>query len=163
LIRTPAKGARILRFYVATESALHIIYSDGTDIEIPKDRGRFAVGGHVLTQESFLNVQIADDRQRIGWLADYMLCAQSYPCSVELVVYWFGHKLTYIRPPAGIVWDWWFRDGGKQAVVKFGFPHGDDTGAYALYDTKTGDELATFSPSTRKKYPKWLELRSSSK
>jgi hypothetical protein len=154
-----AKKADIVSFHVETkgEGALHILYSNGTEVEIPKERGRFADGEHTLTQKTFSDIQLADDRQYIGWFADYMICQQSYPCTAELVIYQSGHKPKYISPPVGIMWKWWFRDGGKQVVAQFGFPHGDETGAYALYDTKTGRKLAFFSPKEEKKAPRWLQ------
>jgi len=159
------RKADIVSFHVEDEGegTLHIIYSDGTEAEIPKERGRFAVGDQTLTQEHFLDIQVADDRQHIGWLADYMICAQNYPCTAELVIYQSGHKLRYFSPPYGIMWRWKFLEGGKQVVVQGGFPHGDDTGAYALYDTGTGRRLAKFS-SNKKKAPKWVQqLESSNK
>jgi hypothetical protein len=160
----PAKDVYIVSFHVETEGALHIIYSDGTEVEVPKERGRFADGEHTLTQENFSDIQLADDRQHIGWLADYMICQQSYPCTAELVIYQSGHKPQYISPPSGIMWKWWFRDGGRQAVAQFGFPHGDETGAYALYDTKTGRKLAEYFPTEKKKAPIWLhQLRRSNR
>jgi len=151
-----ATGAHIATFSVATEGSLHIVYSDGTEVEIPKERGRFAKGEQIIAQETFSNIQVADDRRHIGWLADYMMCAQSYPCSMELVIYQSAQKLQYILPPYGIMWRWRFLDGGKRVVVQGGFAHGDDTGAYVLYDTDTGRELAKFS-STTKKAPKWVQ------
>jgi len=153
---TPAKDAHIVRSYVVPQGLLHIVYSDETDVEIPKERGRFAVGEHTLTQDTFSDIQLADDRQHIGWLADYMIYQQNYPCTAELVIYQSGHKLKYIPPPYGIMWRWKFLEGGKQVVVLGGFPHGDDTGAYALYDTGTGRQLAKFSPR-KKKVPKWVQ------
>ena len=159
----PAKDACIVSFHVETEGALHIIYSDGTDVEIPKERGRFAVGEQTLTQEHFSDIQLADDHQHIGWLADYMICAQSYPCSAELVIYRSGRKLKYISPLYGVVWGWKFLGGGKQVVVQSGFPHGDETGAFALYDTETGRKIAEFS-SKKEKAPNWVqELRRSNR
>jgi hypothetical protein len=161
--RTPAKAAHIDGFYVAAEGALHIIYSDGTEVGIPKERGRFTQGEHTLTQETFSDIQLADDRRHIGWLADYMICAQSYPCSAELVIFRSGDELKHIPPPYGVMWRWKFLAGGKQIAVESGFPHGDDRGACALYDTETGGVLATFS-STGKKAPEWVQqLRSSNK
>jgi len=157
--RAPAKNAYIMRFY-ATSSAesiwnktagcgpLHIVYSDGTDVEIPPEKGRFDDA-----QKSFSDIQLADDRQHIGWLAEYMICAQSYPCAAELVVYRSEHKLMYFRPPHGIVWSWKFLKGGKQVAVHGGFPHGEESGADALYDTETGRELSK-SSSAKGKAPK---------
>ncbi len=172
----PAKNAYIVRFYAnsAGESPkteknsgpgpLHIIYSDETQVDIPNERGRFEIGERTLTQENFSDIQLADDRQHLGWLADYMICQQSYPCSAELVIYQSGHKFRYIDPPYGILWKWRFLNSGKQVVVQFGFPHGDSTEAYALYDADTGDLLAKFIPSAKNKAPHWVQqLESSSK
>jgi len=153
----PAKTADISSFDIAADDALRIHYSEGTSVVIPKEKGRFAVGDDILTQETFSDIQLADDRQHIAWLADYMICQQSYPCPMELVIFRSGHQQTYISPPFGIIWKWWFRDNGKHVVVQFGFPHGDATGAYALYDTETVRELATFSPTENKEAPEWVQ------
>ncbi len=157
--RLPEKKADIVSFHVEDkgQGTLHIIYSDGTEAEIPKERGRFAVGDQTLTQEHFLDIQVADDRRHIGWLADYMICAQSYPCTAELVIYHSGHKPKYIPPPYGIMWRWKFLEGGKQIVVQGGFPHGDDMGAYALYDAETGRQLAKFSSKEEGSPPNWVQ------
>ena len=153
----PAKTADISTFDIAADGALRIHYSEGTRVVIPKEKGRFAVGDDILTQETFSDIHVADDRQHIGWLADYMICAQSYPCPALLVILRSGHQPTYISPPFGIMWCWMFLEAGKQVVVQFGFPHGDATGAYALYDTETGRELGTFSPTENKEAPEWVQ------
>ena len=169
--RAPAKTALIVSFNVSKEGALHIIYSDGAEVEITKERGRFAIGEQILTQETFSDIQMADDHQHIGWLADYMICAQSYPCTAELAIYQSGHKLRYFSPEYGSFWRWKFLEAGKQIVVQYGFPHGDSTGSYALYDTETGSELAKFSSTEyyaldvtkdmscrdKQKVPDWVE------
>jgi hypothetical protein len=139
--RAPAINARIVDFRVANGAPLHISFSDGTDIEIPLEKGRF--GDH--RQESFEDVQVAEDGKHIGWLADYMICAQSYPCHAELAIYQPGQKLKYIASPHGIIWDWQFVEGGKQVLVRSGFPHGDNTGVSTIYDTDTGHEQVNSS------------------
>lgn len=173
---TPAKDANIVRFYATSEDEssktdtssgpgpLHVIYSDGTHVEIPKESGRFGQRGQPLTQDNFSDIQLADDRQHLGWLAEYMMCSQSYPCPMELVIYQSGHKLRYISPPYGVMWHWTFLKGGKHVAVQSGFPHGDLTGAYALYETDTGRELAKFSAKTNREAPHWVQqLQSSNK
>lgn len=157
------KGAYITKFFVGANGILHITYSNGVDVEIPREGGRFTDGGHALTQETFSDIQLADDQQHIGWLAGYMICAQSYPCPAELVIYQSGHDLQHISPSHGIVWRWKFLGRGKQVVGQFGFTHGDDEGVFALYDTEIARELAQFS-STKKPPPKWVkQLRSAGK
>jgi hypothetical protein len=141
--RTPAQNARIVDFSVANGTPLHISFSDGTDIEIPLEKGRFGNSSGVLRQTSFEDVQVAEDGKHIGWLADYMICAQSYPCHAELVIYQPGKKLKYIPPPVGVIWDWGFVGGGTQVLVHSGFPHGDDTGISTIYDADTGHAQVT--------------------
>ena len=131
---------------------LHISFNDGTGIDIPLEKGRFGDKSGVIRQDAFEDVTLAEDGKHIGWLADYMICSQSYPCHAELVIYQPGKKLTYIPPPHGVIWDWQFAKGGKQVVVHSGFPHGDDTGVYTVYSTETGREVASSSP--KKKAPK---------
>ncbi|MBZ5553099.1 MAG: hypothetical protein LAO21_10290 [Acidobacteriia bacterium] len=168
-LATPGKGAHIVRFYATSEDEssksdapsgpgpLHIIYSDGSQVEIPKERGRFGDPEHPLTQDNFSNIQLADDRQHLGWLAEYMMCSQSYPCPMELVVYQAGHKLTYLFSSYGVIWSWTFLKGGKCLAMQYGFPHGDETGAFALYDTDTGRVIAQFSSKTKKEAPHWVQ------
>jgi hypothetical protein len=152
----PAQEAYIVSFHAQNKGPLHINYSDGTEVNIPQEKGRFSEDEHPLTQEAFSDIHVADDHQHIGWLAEYMLCAQSYPCPAELVVYRYGHKLKYIRPSYGIVWRWKFLEAGKLVVVQFGFPHGDETGTFALYDTKAGKQIAEFYPE-KKEAPAWVQ------
>ena len=154
-IDIPPKDAYIAKFAVGANGALHIAYSHGANVEIPRERGRFSDGENTLTQEMFSDIQLADDRRHIGWLAEYKICAQSYPCPAELVIYESRQDLKHITPPQGIVWRWRFLAGGKQVVLQYGFPHGDDVGVFALYDTATGRRLSKFS-STKKKFPKWV-------
>jgi hypothetical protein len=163
--RPATKKAYIVGFNVENEGkgSLRIVYNNGTEVEIPKERGRFNDGDGPLTQEAFSDIQLADDHQHIGWLADYMICAQSYPCSSELVIYGSGHKLNYVSPPYGVFWYWKFLEAGKRIAVQFGFPHGEQPDAFALYDTKTGRKLAEFFTREEDDGPNWVQqLRRSS-
>ena len=155
--RPPAKGADIAGYRIETqgEGALHILHSDGTDVRIPREKGRFAAGPQTLTQETFSDIRRSDDRRHIGWLAGYMMCQQSYPCSAELVIYRPGRELTRIPPAYGIIWRWAFLEAGGQVVVHCGFPHGDATGVYTWHDAGTGAELGRFAPDGEEG-PHWV-------
>ncbi len=155
----PLKGASIVSFQVETEGegALQVLLSDGSRVIIPREKGRFAVGGLTVGQSEFSRIQLADDRRHIGWLAGYMICQQSYPCPAELVIYRPGRGQIHIAPPYGIFWRWKFQDGGRNVAVQSGYPHGDKTGIYALYDSETGREIARFSPMEGEKVPAWAE------
>jgi hypothetical protein len=149
----PAKDAYIMSFSAASRDdsgsvskdsgpgPLRIKYSDGSEVVIPNERGRFARDDSNLTQENIDDVQLAADKQHIGWLADYMMCSQSYPCPMELVVYRLGEELRYFSAQYGVVWSWSFLNGGKQVAVRGGFPHGDEAGAEIVYDVETGREV----------------------
>jgi hypothetical protein len=125
---------------------LHIIYSDGTDVVVPNEKGSMSDGYEIHAQEDFEEIHLAKDGKTIGWLADYMMCAQSYPCSMELVIYRAGHILQKIGPDGGgIVLGWKFLKGGKEVATLTGFPHGDEMEIYDIYDTETGRNLANYS------------------
>src|SRR5262245_53766361 len=83
---TSAASSRIVDYEYdgAEASPLRVRFSDGTTVDIAPERGRFGVDGRILPQTAFTNIQIAEGGQYIGWMADYMVCAQSYPCSAEL-------------------------------------------------------------------------------
>jgi hypothetical protein len=122
-------------------------------VSVAYERGDFAKGNGPIAQEGFSDIQLAQDHQTIGWLAEYMMCAQSYPCPLQLVIYRAGHVFQKISPAYGIFWSWKFLKGGGQLATRSGFPHGDDTGKYELYDTGTGRKLAEYSSKGR--IPGW--------
>jgi hypothetical protein len=153
---TPAANARIVKYEALNDGLLRVSYNDGTTLEIPKERGRVGKANGALPQAAFSKIQIADDRIHIGWLADYMICAQSYPCPLELVVFQAGHAPRYLSSEVGIVWEWAFLAGGKQVVVHSGFPHGDALGQYTLYDSDSGQRRESFVPDERPA-PKWVQ------
>ena len=152
---TPAKATTIDRFYTVNEEVLHIIFSDGRDVQIHKERGRYSINEDVLTQVEFENIQLAEDKRHIGWLASYMICQQSYSCTPELVIFHAEQGIKYILPPHGVMWNWKFIDKGKQIAVQYGFPHGDE-GAFALYETDSGNKLADYS-AIEKTTPRWVQ------
>ena len=152
-----AAGAYIVKWILTDEASgtgpLHIIYSDGTDLTVADERGDFTKGNGPITQESFSDIQLAQDHRTIGWLAEYRMCAQSYPCPLELIIYRAGHVLQKISPAYGIFWSWKFLKGGREVAARSGFSHGDDTGEYELYDIGTGRKLAGYS--LRGRIPGW--------
>jgi hypothetical protein len=154
-VETPTEATAIERFYTVNEEVLHIIFSDGRNVQINKERGRYSINEDVLTQIGFEKIQLAEDNHHIGWLASYMICAQSYPCTPELVIYHAERGIKYILPPHGVMWNWKFIDGGKQISVQYGFPHGDE-GPFALYETDSGNKLADYS-AIEKTTPGWVQ------
>src|SRR5262249_30931921 len=84
-VARPAQSAQIVKYEMTSDGVLRISYGDGTAVEIQKERGRYDV-----PQEAFSQIHIAGDRRHIGWRAEYSVCAQSYPCSPEIIVYRAG-------------------------------------------------------------------------
>jgi len=159
---TSTTNATIVKYDVLNNSGgpLRVFYSDGTIVEIPKERGRVRDGNTALTQEAFSEVQIADDRVHLGWLADYLVCAQSYACHIDLVILRRGRPVRYVSTSgAGVVWDWTFLNNGAQVVVESGFPHGDALGRFELFDSDSGQRRGTFvpDPDGEKPAPPWVE------
>lgn len=148
------------RFYVDNEGALHVVFVNGNDISIPRERGRYDNNGDLLTQEGFKDIVIAQDHHRIGWLASYMVCSQSYPCTPELVVFDSAGGTRYFPAPHGVVWDWKFINSGKRIVIQYGLPHGDEIGSYLLFDSESGNKQgewsATETPDQVTEIPDWV-------
>lgn len=139
----------------AGSGPLRIIYSDGTNVVVANEKGDFTgCDGQVVAQADFDEIHLAKDRQTIGWRANYMVCAQSYPCPAQLVIYRSG-RVQKIAPSYGIIWGWKFLKGGEKVAMQSGFPHGDDTGEYALYETGTGRKLAEYS--LKENSPGWVQ------
>jgi hypothetical protein len=156
-----ARDNRIVKYETAQEDgSLLVTYDDGTIERIRKEHGRVRDGNLTLTQEAFSEIQIADDRLSIGWLADYVICAQSYACHIDMVILRRGRPVRYVkRSSPGVIWDWTFLNNGAQVAVESGFPHGDATGMYELFDTDSGQPRGTFvpDPDGEKPAPKWVE------
>ena len=140
------------RFDINSQGLLHILLIDGSDVVIPKEQGRYK-NGDVLTQETFENIRISENRHLIGWLGSYMLCAQSYPCTPELVIFDPEGSQRHISAPGGTIWDWAFINRGAQVVIHYGFPHGDGVGAYALYDAGSGEKIGSYDAT---EIPEWV-------
>jgi hypothetical protein len=102
----PSAHDRIVRFSViptpstghpeTAGQSLNIEFADGhADVVLP-EFGRQSDGEQTVRQSEFVSIQLADDHRTIGWLSTYMICAQSYPCPIELAIYRAGHVTTYL-------------------------------------------------------------------
>jgi hypothetical protein len=140
-------GALILGRALEVQSSPAVVHGELGQSTMGKDDS--------VLQSGFENIQIAGDRRTIGWLATYMICAQSYPCAAELVIYRSGHVTQRIAPDTGIVWNWIFWQRGAQVAVHSGFPHGDRGGIYSLYDVESGHVLGSYAGGPNG--PPWAE------
>lgn len=141
----------ICSFHVDGGGDLHVTFCSGKNLAVPKENGRFDVA-----QEGFVDIHLAKDKLRIGWLAAYKVCAQSYACTPEVQLLDGKNHTVYISPSVGIISGWTFVKGGNEVAIRYGFPHGDTLDAYALYDAASGKKLADFSATEKKSAPDWV-------
>jgi len=126
---------------------VHIVYSNGADVVAPKEKD----------QPASTNPAVADDKQTVGWLAEYWIGGQSYPGPTTLVIYRDGHIITKIEALVGIIWDWRFFDNGNQVGFTQGVTHGtlipED---YRLYDVSTGGLIQKIDKANEQS-PEWVK------
>ena len=123
---------------------LRILFGDGTRIAIAPEIWPASPVAPVSPQAAFEMIKVSPDRRTVGWLADFSVCAQSYPCPVELGLYRAGAPIRRILPDHGIFWGWGFIRAGRAVVAQSGYAHGPDDGVYDLYDAGTGRLLARY-------------------
>ena len=139
-----AQTAQITKFFIAELAAgsgyetgpLHILYSDGTEIvqSLPPLKPS-TDKDIVLNAVGFSGVELAQDRQTLGWTINVESTQYSIPMSVVI----FQHKqVLHTFAQGQMVWNWMFVEGGKRVAVVFGPTHGPEIGDYQLYDVKTG-------------------------
>lgn len=145
ITKEASQTARITKFFIekpATGSEyetgpLHIIYSDGTEIVQTLPPLKPSTNKEVVFNAvGFSEVELAQDRQTLGWTINVENCCTSYSIPMSVVV--FRHKqVLHTFHQGQMVWSWMFLQGGKQVAVVFGPTHGE-IGDYQLYNVKTG-------------------------
>lgn len=138
--------AEITKFFIAEPPAssgyetgpLHIIYSDGTQIVQTLPPLKPSTDQEtVFNAVGFSGVELAQDRQTLGWTINVENCCTSYSIPSRVVV--FQHKqVLHTFDQGQMVWSWMFLEAGKKVAVVFGPTHGPEVGDYQLYDVKTG-------------------------
>lgn len=163
-------AAEITRFFVegAKEDSgytgpLHILYDDGTEVvqtlpspkaSTDKERAFNAVG--------FSDVQLAADKQTLGWTINVENCCTSYPIPLSVVIFRHG-RVLHTFAQGQMVWSWMFFLGGKRIAVVFGLTHGPEIGDYRLYDAQTGKLISEVSgdedtQALKPDAPEWAQL-----
>jgi len=148
--KSSPQNAKITQFFIEgpTKNSryetgpLHIIYDDGT--EIVKTLPPLKTGTEketVFNSVGFSDVQLAEDRQTLGWAIDVENCCTSYPIPLHVVVF-RDKRVLRIFNPGLMVWDWEFVQGGRQVKIVSGTVHGSDVGDEQLYDLKSGKLLS---------------------
>jgi len=168
--KKPSSTAYITAYHIADPAPgstyetgpLHILFSDGTDVvqDLPPKQ-RSTENNIVFNQEGFSDVQLAEDRQTLGWTETYDNCCTSYTVPLVVVLYRPGKILRRIDS-AQMVWSWMFLEGGKRVAIVWGPTHGPEVGDFVLYDVKTGKVLGEVygdadTQSLKPNAPEWAK------
>jgi len=141
------KAKLVMKAYVGSNGARHIIHSDGQDLEVPKEKDE--------VDDSTAPV-IADDKHSAGWLVYYPNCCTSYPIPLMLVIYRPARPL--LRLNAGMmICAWHFLAGGKRVAFYTNTVHGDLAPHYELYDVRTGRLIEKLDGPLDEKSPTWTD------
>lgn len=166
-----SQTAQITKFFIAQPAAgsgyetgpLHIIYSNGTEsVQTLPPLKASTDKEMVFNAVGFSGVELAQDRQTLGWTINVENCCTSYSIPLSVVV--FQHKqVLHTFRQGEMVWGWMFLEGGKQVAVVYGPTHGPEVGDYRLYDVKTGKLLSEVSgdadtQSLKSDAPEWAKL-----
>jgi hypothetical protein len=118
---------------------LHIIYGDGTEIVQTLPPLKSSTDKEIVFNAvGFSGVELAQDRETLGWTINVQNCCTSYSIPLSVVV--FQHKrVLHTFDQGQMVWSWMFVERGKQVAVVFGPTHGPEVGDYRLYDVKAGN------------------------
>jgi hypothetical protein len=169
--KSTSETAEITRFFIEEPKKdsgyetgpLHIIYDDGT--EVVKSLPPLTASTEketVFNAVGFSGVQLAADRQTLGWTINVENCCTSYSIPLSLVV--FRHKqVLHTFDQAQMVWSWMFVQGGERVAVVFGPTHGPQVGDYWLYDVKTGKHISEVwgdedTQALKPNAPEWAKL-----
>jgi hypothetical protein len=168
--KSTSETAEITRFFIEESKKgspyetgpLHIAYDDGTEIikTLPPMK-KSTEKETVFNDVGFSYVQLAADRQTLGWAVDVENCCTSYPIPQRVVIFRRGKVLHAFAP--GLVWNWMFFLGGKRVAIVSGPSHGPEVGDYRLYDVRTGTLISKVMgdedpQSLKPDAPKWAQL-----
>jgi hypothetical protein len=116
------------------------------EVQITTQSGRRIIGPKDSEQVGAEMPAVSADRQSVGWIALYNVCAQSYPCPIKLIVLRNGHVHKFVG--AQPIYRWCFLEGGKRVAFESEFPHGGYGVSYHLFDVATERELGFYVPPT---------------
>jgi hypothetical protein len=134
---------------------LYIVYSDGTKVvkTLPPMQAS-SKKKIVFNAVGFSGVQLATDRQTLGWTINVENCCTSYSIPFRDVVF-RRKQVLHTFEQGQMVWDWMFLENGERVAVVFGPTHGTAIGDYRLFDVKTGHLLSEVSGTAD--LPEWAK------
>lgn len=141
-----AKPPDVVKVDIDSTGKIHITDSAGKEVVPPEDKD----------QADCASPKVADDKQTVGWLAEYPNPSNSYPLPLALVLYRAGKVINQITPGQSI-WDWQFVRAGNEVAFWIGPTHGDFVPHFELHDVRTGKQLAQWNGHLDQKHPSWVD------
>jgi len=126
----PSGAEELSNVFVDSEGRVHLTGRAGGDRLAPK----------LKDQISVRDAKLAPDMRTAGWLVEYENCCTSYPIPLTLVLYRNGRIRREIRP-GQMIYDWRFREGGRETALCEGTVHGKVEPHCLLYDCGSGKLL----------------------
>jgi hypothetical protein len=151
-----ATSPAVTNAYADSKGWVHIITADGRDHTITPRKWQ-AGGGYDA-------IEVAQDGRTVGWLAEAMLTplqgntSYSYAVALELTIWKAGRVIRRFHPPALVIQNWIFLEGGNDVAFHVAPTHGQEFYDCTLFDVNSGKELAHWALD-RKDYtlPDWAE------
>lgn len=134
----------IHRVYADQAGQVHLVYGDGQDVQMPKEKDQ------VSTQTPV----IAPDHETVGWSVETPNCCTSYPIPTTLVIYRSGRVMQRINDGM-MIYKWQFLGHGQEIAVSSGTVHGMNGIHLTLYDSRTGKRLKTWNGDDDAAPPAW--------
>jgi len=142
------KAKLVMKVYVGSNGARHIVHSDGQDLEVPKEKDEVF--------DSTAPV-ISDDKHSAGWLVYYdNSCCTSYPIPLMLVIHRPAGPLLRLNG-GRMICAWHFLAGGKRVAFYTNTVHGDFAPHYELYNVRTGRLIEKLDGPLDEKSPTWTD------
>lgn len=133
---------------------LHIIYSDGTEIvETLPPLKASNEKETVFNAVGFSDIQLAEDRQTLGWAINFENCCTSYSIPLSVVVF-RDKKVLHTFNPGMMIWSWNFVEGGRKLNVVSGTVHGSEVGFDQVFDVASGKLLSESDGNESEQHPK---------
>jgi hypothetical protein len=148
--KNSSRTAQITRFFIEEPKKdsgyetgpLHIVYDDGTEIVKTLPPLKPSTEKEVVFNAlGFSGVQLAEDRQTLGWTINVENYGTSYSIPTTVVIFRHKHVLRTLEQ-GQMVWSWMFVRGSVHVAVVFGPTHGPEVGDYRLYDVTTGKVIS---------------------
>jgi len=169
--RSASAAVEITRFFLEEPKKdsgyetgpLHIFYGYGAEVVKTLPPLRASTEKEVIFNAvGFSGVQLAADRQTLGWTINVENCCTSYSIPFRLVV--FRHKrVLHTFDQGQMIWSWIFVQRGEQVAVVFGPTHGREIGDYRLYNVTTGKLISEVrgdyeTQALKSNAPEWAKL-----